>query len=136
VALKQTSFLGAKFAAKKRITRREQFLADMEQVVPWAELEAVIAPVYPTGMRGRPPIGLSRMLRVNFIQQWYSLSDEAVQDAIYDSQAVRAFVSVDLTRETALDATTVLKFRRLLGTNELTQRMFVAINTTLTEKAC
>ena len=92
MALKQTSFSSAEFAAKKRITRREQFLAEMEQVVPWAELEAVIAPVYPTGMRGRPPIGLSRMLRVYFIQQWYSLSDEAVEDAIYDSQSVRAFV--------------------------------------------
>jgi len=134
VALKQTSFSSAEFAAKKRITRREQFLAEMEQVVPWAELEAVIAPVYPNGMRGRPPIGLSRMLRVYFIQQWYSLSDEAVEDAIYDSQAVRAFVGVDLARETAPDATTLLKFRRLLETNDLTQRMFVAINATLTEK--
>jgi IS5 family transposase len=134
VALKQTSFSSAEFAAKKRITRREQFLAEMEQVVPWAELEAVIAPVYPTGMRGRPPIGLSRMLRVYFIQQWYSLSDEAVEDAIYDSQSVRAFVGVDLARESAPDATTLLKFRRLLEKNELTQRMFVAINATLTEK--
>ena len=134
MALKQTSFSSGEFAAKKRITRREQFLAEMEQVVPWAELEAVIAPVYPTGMRGRPPIGLLRMLRVYFIQQWYSLSDEAVEDAIYDSQAVRAFVGVDLARETAPDATTLLKFRRLLETNELTQRMFVAINATLTEK--
>jgi IS5 family transposase len=134
VALKQTSFSSAEFAAKKRITRREQFLAEMEQVVPWAELEAVIAPCYPTGMRGRPPIGLSRMLRVYFIQQWYSLSDEAVEDAIYDSQSVRAFVGVDLARESAPDATTLLKFRRLLEKNELTQRMFVAINATLTEK--
>jgi transposase, IS5 family len=134
VALKQTSFSSAEFAAKKRITRREQFLAEMELVVPWAELEAVIAPVYPTGMRGRPPIGLSRMLRVYFIQQWYSLSDEAVEDAIYDSQAVRAFVGVDLARETAPDATTLLKFRRLLETNALTQQMFVAINATLAEK--
>lgn len=134
MALKQTSFSSAEFAAKKRVTRREQFLAEMEQVVPWAELEAVIAPVYPTGMRGRPPIGLSRMLRVYFIQQWYSLSDEAVEDAIYDSQSVRAFVGVDLARESAPDATTLLKFRRLLEKNELTQRMFVAINATLTEK--
>ena len=85
-------------------------------------------------MRGRPPIGLSRMLRVYLIQQWYSLSDEAVEDAIYDSQSVRAFVGVDLARESAPDATTLLKFRRLLEKNELTQRMFIAINATLTEK--
>jgi IS5 family transposase len=132
--MKQTSFSSAEFAAKKRLTRRERFLAEMEQVVPWAELEAVIAPVYPKGARGRPPIGLARMLRVYFVQQWYGLSDEAVEDAIYDSQSVRAFVGIDLARETAPDATTLLKFRRLLETNDLTQRMFMAINATLTQK--
>ena len=132
--IKQSSFSSAEFANKKRLTRREKFLGEMERVVPWAELEAVIAPAYPTGSRGRPPIGLSRMLRVYFIQQWYSLSDEAVEDAIYDSQSVRAFVGIDLARENAPDATTLLKFRRLLETNDLTQRMFAAINATLTEK--
>ena len=132
--IKQSSFSSAEFANKKRLTRREKFLDEMEQVVPWAELEAVIAPVYPTGSRGRPPIGLSRMLRVYFIQQWYGLSDEAVEDAIYDIQSVRASVGIDLARENAPDATTLLKFRRLLETNNLTQRMFAAINATLTEK--
>ena len=132
--IKQSSFSSAEFANKKRLTRREKFLREMEQVVPWAELEAVIAPLYPTGSRGRPPIGLSRMLRVYCIQQWYSLSDEAVEDAIYDSQSVRAFVGIDLARENAPDATTLLKFRRLLEANDLTQRMFAAINATLTEK--
>ena len=102
--------------------------------MPWAESEAAISPVYPNGMRGRPPMGRSRMLRVYFIQQWYSLSYEAVEDAIYDSQSVRAFVWVDLARESAPDATTLLKFRRLLNKNELTESMFVAINGTLTEK--
>ena len=134
MTIKQTSFASAEFAGKKRTTRREKFLAEMENVVPWTELEAVIAPVYPVGRRGRPPIGLLRMLRVYFIQQWYGLSDEAVEDAIYDSQSVRAFVGIDLARENAPDATTLLKFRRLLETNDLTQRMFLAINATLTEK--
>ena len=78
----------------------------MEKVVPWTELEAVIAQVYPTGARGRPPLGLSRMVRVYFIQQWYGLKDEAVEDAIYDIQSVRAFVGIDLARENAPDATT------------------------------
>ena len=73
------------------------------------------------------------MLRVYFIQQWYSLADEAVEDAIYDSQSVRAFVGVDLAAESAPDATTLLKFRRLLETNESTQRMFIAINATFAE---
>jgi IS5 family transposase len=77
---------------------------------------------------------MSRLLRVYFIQQWYGQSDAAVEDAIYDSQSVRAFVGIDLARENAPDATTLLKFRRLLETNDLTQRMFVAINATLTEK--
>ena len=76
------------------------------------------------------------MLRVYFTQQWYSLADEAVEDAIYDSQPVRAFVGVDLARESAPDATTLLKFRRLLETNESTQRMFIAINATLANQEC
>ena len=102
--------------------------------MPWAELEAVIAPVYPKGERGRPPIGLPRMLRVYCVQHWYNLSDEAVEDTIYDSQSVRAFVGIDLARENATDATTLLRFRRLLETHDLTQYMFQAINATLTEK--
>jgi IS5 family transposase len=73
----------------------------MEHVVPWAELEAVIAPVYPKGERGRPPIGLARMLRVYFVQQSYGLSDEAVEEANYDSKSVHAFVEIELARETA-----------------------------------
>jgi IS5 family transposase len=100
----------------------------METVVPWAELMAVIEPHYPTGKRGRPPVGLERMLRVYFIQQWYGLSDEGVEDAITDSQALRSFVGIDLTRESAPDATTLLQFRHLLEKHDLTKRLFEAIN--------
>ena len=77
----QTSFAQAAFADKKKITRREKFLARMEEVIPWAKLLAVIEPHYPKGERGRPPIGLERMLRVYFLQQWYGLADEALEDA-------------------------------------------------------
>ena len=75
----QTTFAHAEFANKKKTTRREKFLARMEEVIPWAKLLAVIEPHYPQGKRGRPPIGLERMLRVYFLQQWYGLADEALE---------------------------------------------------------
>lgn len=129
--MKQTSFSQLEFEGKKRVTRREKFLADMERVVPWRELEAAIAPHYPQGRRGRPPIGLARMLRVYFVQQWYGLSDEGVEDTITDSQALRAFVGVDLAREAAPDATTLLQFRRLLEQHALTKTLLETINAQL-----
>lgn len=92
----QISFALAEYEGKKKITRREVFLAKMEQVVPWSRLMQVIEPYYPkSGKRGRPPIGLQRMLRMYFVQQWYGLADEAVEDAVYDSQALRNFMGID-----------------------------------------
>jgi IS5 family transposase len=85
----QMSFAQSECAGKKKVTRRERFLAEMEELVPWARLVAVIQPHYPKGERGRPPIGIERMLRIYFLQQWYGLADEALEDAIYDSQAMR-----------------------------------------------
>ncbi|MER2518240.1 MAG: IS5 family transposase [Candidatus Accumulibacter phosphatis] len=126
--MKQISFSQAEFQRKKRRTRREVFLAEMEQIMPWEELFAVVEPHYPKGKRGRPPIGLERMLRVYFVQQWNGLSDEGVEDAITDSQALRAFVGIDLSREAAPDATTVLQFRRLLEQHDLTKKLFDAVN--------
>ena len=128
----QNSFSQAEFAGKKKVTRREKFLARMEAVLPWARLLAVIAPHYPKGERGRPPIGLERMLRVYFLQQWYGLADEALEDALYDSQALRSFARIDLSAEGVPDATTLLKFRRLLETHDLCQGLFTAINADLT----
>jgi len=120
---------------KKRVTRREKFLGEMERVVPWARLVAVIEPVYPrSGRVGRPPIGVERMLRMYFLQQWYSLSDEGLEDAITDSQALRQFVRIDLSREAVPDATTLLKFRRLLETHDLTPALFAQINAHLRER--
>jgi IS5 family transposase len=129
--MKQTSFSQLEFEGKKRVTRREKFLADMERVVPWCELEAAIAPHYPKGRRGRPPVGLARMLRVYFVQQWYGLSDEGVEDAITDSQALRTFVGIDLVREAVPDATTLLQFRRLLEQHDLTRTLLETINAKL-----
>jgi IS5 family transposase len=130
--MSQRSFASAEFALKKKRTRREKFLAEMERVVPWARLIAVIEPMYPTSGRvGRQPMGVPKMLRMYLLQQWYGLADEALEDAIYDSQALRDFVGIDLSRESVPDATTLLKFRRLLEAGELTKKMFDEINTHL-----
>lgn len=127
----QSSFSQAEFADKKKITRREKFLTRMEALIPWAKLLAVIEPFYPTGERGRPPIGLERMLRVYFLQQWYGLADEALEDALYDSQALQGFARIDLAADGVPDATTLLKFRRLLETHDLCKGLFAAINADL-----
>lgn len=132
---KQASFSELEYAAKKKQTRRDRFLAEIEVVTPWTELERAIIPFYPSlGGRGRPPIGLTRMLRMYVAQQCFGLSDEGVEDALYDSQAIRRFVGIDLAREAAPDATTLLKFRRLLEAHQLTESIFNAINAHLAEK--
>ena len=130
----QTSFTHAEFAAKKKTTRREKFLSRMEEVIPWKELLAVIEPHYPKGERGRPPIGLERMLRVYFLQQWYGLADEALEDALYDSQALQQFARIDLSAEGVPDATTLLKFRRLLETHDLCKGLFTTLNADLSAR--
>ena len=118
----QISFSQAEFAKKKKQTRREIFWAKMEQVVPWIRLREVISPHYPkSGQRGRPPIGLERMLRMYFVQQWYGLADEAVEDAIDDSQALRQFLDIDLSQQSVPDATTLMGFRHLLEAHNLTE---------------
>jgi IS5 family transposase len=106
----------------------------MNSVVPWARLLAALEPYYPKGTRGRPPIGLERMLRIYFLQQWYGLSDEGLEDALYDSIAMRAFAGIDLAVENVPDATTLLKFRRLLLEHDLTRRLFDEICISLCER--
>jgi IS5 family transposase len=133
--MSQRSFASAEYAMKKKRTRREKFLAEMERIVPWARLIAVIEPLYPTSGRvGRQPIGMPKMLRMYCLQQWYALADEALEDALYDSQALRDFVGIDLSRESVPDATTLLKFRRLLQDNDLTRALFDEINAHLSEQ--
>ena len=109
----QTSFAQAKYAGKKRRTRRERFLADMEAVVPRARLVALITPFYPTGKRGCPPVGVEKMLRMYFLQHWYGLADEALEDALYDVISLRVFAGIDLGSQAVPDATTLLGFRHL-----------------------
>jgi transposase, IS5 family len=133
--MNQRSFASAEYAMKKKRTRREKFLAEMERLVPWARLIAAIEPAYPSSGRvGRQPIGVPKMLRMYCLQQWYALADEALEDALYDSQALRDFVGIDLSRESVPDATTLLKFRRLLQDNDLTRALFEQINAHLSEQ--
>ena len=130
----QMSFAQSEYAGKKKVTRRERFLGEMELVVPWARLCGVIEPHYPRGERGRPPIGLERMLRLYFLQQWYALADEALEDALYDSQALRTFAGIELSVEAVPDATTLLKFRHLLEAHDLTRQLFSEVSALLSER--
>ena len=116
--------------SKQKVTRRERFLCEMEVAVPWLRLVALVKPCYPLGKRGRPPLGVELMLRVYFLQQWYALADEALEDAIHDSRAMRAFVGADVVP----DATTLLKFRHLLEEHDLTRHLFAEINAVLSER--
>lgn len=131
---RQRSFAQAEYARKKKVTRRERFLGEMNRVVPWERLVGLIQPYYPTGRRGRPPMGVEKMLRLYFLQQWYGLADEALEDTIYDSQAMRNFVGIDLGCEGVPDATTLLKFRHLLEKHGLTQGLFDEVNALLGEQ--
>ena len=132
---RQGTFSQAEYAAKKKQTRRDKFLAEMEQVVPWARLVDRLRPLYPKGERGRPPIGLERMLRIYFLQQWYGLADEALEDALYDSQALRGFAGIDLNRGPVPDATTVLHFRHWLERHDLTRALFDEVGRMLEERS-
>lgn len=126
--MRQTTFAEGSFEQFRKPTRRERFLADMEKVVPWAELVALIEPVYPKPGNGRRPVGLERMLRIYFLQQWFNLSDPAVEETLYDSAAMRDFVGIDLGREPVPDETTVCRFRHLLEENDLGRRLFEEVH--------
>jgi IS5 family transposase len=131
---RQGSFSQAEYAGKKKQTRRDRFLGEMEQVVPWARLVERLRPLYPKGERGRPPIGLERMLRIYFLQHWYGLADEALEDALYDSQALRGFAGIDLAVDAVPDATTVLHFRHWLEQHGLTKVLFDEVGALLEER--
>jgi IS5 family transposase len=118
--------LDAGFERHRKTTKRDVFLAEMDKVVPWESLCTLIEPMYPKAGEagGRPPIGLERMLRMYFLQHWYNLSDPAVEESLYDSQAMRRFVGIDLGREAVPDETTLCKFRHLLERNGLGEKLF------------
>ena len=127
---KQKSFSDIEFEGQKRKTKREQFLDKMEKLIPWARWVKIIEGIYPKGDRGRPPMGAEKMLRMYFLQIWFGLSDEMVEDSLYDSQCMRRFVGISIY-EAVPDATTLLKYRRLLEEHEITKQMFSELKSDL-----
>lgn len=119
------------FERYRKPTKRDEFLATMERIVPWSALCDVIEPHYPKAGKGRPPVGLERMLRMHFVQHWFNLADEACEEALLDSTALRRFVGIDLGRERVPDATTLLKFRRLLQEHKLGEKLFAEVGRVL-----
>jgi IS5 family transposase len=134
--MKQTALSMTGYFDKGKRTKREQFLAEMDHVVPWAKLCTLIEPHYPKPSKagGRPPIPLERMLRIYCLQQWYNLSDPAAEEALYDSIVMRRFAGVSSDSDIIPDETTILRFRRLLERHELTAGLFAEINSLLAER--
>lgn len=126
--MSQMTFSDYEYSMRKRKTKREEFLDIMNEIIPWDEWTELVRPYYPNGKRGRPAKGIEKMLRMYLLQVWFNLSDEGVEDAIYDSYAFRKFMNIDFMEEQVPDATTLLKFRHLLEENHLGEAMFQAIN--------
>lgn len=116
------------FEWHRKSTRRDHFLETMNRVVPWDALCAVVEPYYPKNGNGRPPIGLERMLHFDFLPHWFNLANPACEEALYDSASLRRFASIDLGSEPVPDATTILKFRRLLEQHKLAERLFAEVD--------
>ena len=125
--MKQETFTDMEYSFRRKKTRREEFLEIMDEIIPWDEWVSVIEPYYPQGKRGRPPMGIEKMLRMYLLQIWFNLSDPATEDAIYDSYAMRKFTEIDFMTEAVPDETTLCKFRHLLEKNELNKLFFDAI---------
>ena len=130
--MKQETFADIEYGCRKKKTKREEFLEIMDEIIPWDEWVGVIKPYYPSGNRGRPPIGLEKMLRMYLLQIWFNLSDPATEDAIYDSYAMRKFVGINFMEESVPDETTLCNFRHLLEENGLNKLFFNAIERVMT----
>lgn len=122
--MKRASFASLVYDSKKKKTRREKFLEEMDQVIPWEELLAVVKKCYPKAGNGRHPMPMEWMLRIYFMQQWYGLSDPAMEDALYDSESMRRFAGIDFGEDMIPDETTILNFRHLLEKHKLTEKIF------------
>lgn len=120
----QLSFADIEQSAKTRVTKRERFLSDMEAIVPFKKWVCMIEPYYPKGERGRPVKGIEKMLRMYLLQIWFNLSDEMLEDCIYDSYSMKKFAGIDLMEENVPDAVTLLRFRHILEQNGLQKLIF------------
>jgi len=134
--MKQQTFSDIEYSGRKRKTKREEFLEIMNDIIPWEEWIALIKPLYYKGKHGRPPKGIEKMLRMYLLQIWFSLSDEGVEEAIYDSYAMRKFMGINFMEEQVPDATTLLHFRHLIENNGLAKAMFEAIRQVLDLNGC
>ena len=131
---KQQTFASVAWTQKGKVTRRERFLAEMDAVIPWADLVRVIEPHYPKAGNGRQPLGLEKMLRIYFVQQWFNLSDPQAEDSLYDSESIRRFVRIELGADVVPDETTILRFRHLLEQHGLTAQLFERVKELLSAK--
>ena len=131
---KRTTFSSLAYENKKKKTRREKFLEEMDQVIPWEELIGIISPYYPGIGNGRQPMPIERMLRIYFLQQWYGLSDPAMEDSLYDIESIRRFAGIELEVDVVPDETTILNFRHLLEKHDLTKEIFKETKQYLAEK--
>jgi len=131
---KQQTFAGLAWKNKGKQTRRERFLSEMNQIIPWSLMVGLIEPHYPKAGRGRQPLGLEKMLRIYFLQIWFDLSDPQAEDAIYDSESMRRFAGVELSDDVVPDESTILRFRHLLEKHGLTEVMFEQVNGVLEQK--
>lgn len=129
----QLTFSDMEYSRRKKSTRRDRFLETMNDLVPWEEWVSAIEPYYPQGLRGRPPVGIEKMLRMYLLQNWFHLSAAAVEDTIYDSYAMRKFMGIDFLEDSVPDATTLLKFRHLLEKNGLNGQFAVELRRRLAE---
>lgn len=131
----QRTFASLAWSTKGKVTKRERFLAEMDAVIPWARLQALVEPHYPKqGSSGGQPKSLEMMLRIYFVQHWFDLSDPGAEEAIYDSESIRRFVGVELGEDAVPDESTILRFRHLLEEHDLTKAMFAEIGGLLEEK--
>jgi IS5 family transposase len=130
----QATFSSLAWAEKKKPTQRDKFLSEMDRVVPWEKLLALIEPHYPKAGNGRRPMALERMVRIYFLRQWYGLSDPGMEEALYDIESVRRFAGIELGEEKIPDETTILNFRHLLEKHQLTEKLLEEVNGYLSEK--
>jgi IS5 family transposase len=128
------TFASLAYDNKKKKTRRELFLEEMDRVIPWKDLMQIIERHYPKAGNGRQPMPLEKMLRIYFMQQWYAMSDPAMEDALYDSESMRRFAGIDIAADVVPDETTILHFRHLLEKHNLTRKIFEKTQKYLTEK--
>lgn len=126
--MSQITFSDIEYSGRKKTTKREKFLDAMDSIIPWEEWAEYIKPHYPDGKRGRPTRGITTMLRMYLLQIWFNLSDEGVEDAIYDSYAFRKFMGINFMDEQVPDATTLLKFRHMMEQSGIGEQLFRAIN--------